>query len=98
MIIKITISPKKNKKFRAIMDDGVFYDFGLKGSETYLDHYNDIKRDNYKNRHLSNPKEHYNIKNIIMSPALLSYYLLWGPYTNLKQNTIYLNELLKHQL
>ncbi len=95
MIKDIINSPLKNKKYRAIMSDGSKIDFGLKGSSTYLDHKDKTKGNNYRARHLVNDRENYLIKNIIPSPALLSYYLLWGPYTNLHQNMNYLNELLK---
>jgi len=95
MIKDIINSPVKNKKYRAIMSDGSKIDFGLKSSITYLDHKYKTKRNNYRARHLGNDREYYLIKNNIPSPALLSYYLLWGPYTTLHQNINYLNELLK---
>ena len=95
MIKDIINSPLKTKKYRALMSDGSKIDFGLKGSSTYLDHKDKTKRNNYRARHLGNDRENYLIKNIIPSPALLSDYLLWGPYTTLHQNINYLNELLK---
>ena len=95
MIKDIINSPVKNKKYRAIMSDGSKIDFGLKSSITYLNHKDKTKRNNYRARHLGNDREYYLIKNNIPSPALLSYYLLWGPYTTLHQNINYLNELLK---
>ena len=95
MIKDIINSPVKTKKFRAIMSDNRKIDFGLKSSRTYLDHKDKTKRNNYRARHLGNDREYYLIKNNIPSPALLSYYLLWGPYTTLHQNINYLNELLK---
>ena len=95
MIIKVVISPLKTKKYRAIMSDGSKIDFGLKGSSTYLDHKDETKRNNYRVRHLANNREHYLIKHLIPSPALLSFYLLWGPYVNIHHNIQYLNEMLK---
>jgi hypothetical protein len=95
MIQEVITSPLKTKKYRAIMSDGSKIDFGLKGSSTYLDHKDETKRTNYRVRHLANDKEHYLIKNVLPSPALLSFYLLWGPYTILDNNIKYLNELLK---
>ena len=95
MIQDIINSPVQNKKYRAIMSDGSKIDFGLKSSITYLDHKDKTKRNNYRARHLGNDREYYLIKNNIPSPALLSCYLLWGPYTTLHQNINYLNELLK---
>lgn len=94
MIKEVINSPLKNKKYRAIMSNGSKFDFGLKGSSTYLDHKDKTKRNNYRARHLVNDREYYLIKNNIISPALLSYYLLWGPYDTLNNNIKYLNKLL----
>ena len=95
MILLTTNSPKKNKKYRAYINDGQYYDFGLNGSSTYLDHKDTDKRDSYRKRHLGNKMENHLIKNLIMSPSLLSYYLLWGPSDNINDNIKYLNDLLK---
>ncbi len=94
MIQEVIISPLKTKKYRAIMSDGSKIDFGLKGSSTYLDHHDKTKRHNYRVRHLANDRENYLIKNVIPSPALLSFYLLWNT-ENLEHNILYLNQLLK---
>ena len=59
MIQEVITSPLKTKKYRAIMSDGSKIDFGLKGSRTYLDHKDEIKRTNYRVRHLANDREHY---------------------------------------
>ena len=95
MILLTTNSPRKDKKYRAFINDGQYIDFGLNGSSTYLDHKDTDKRDNYRKRHLGNKIENHLIKNLIMSPSLLSYYLLWGPHTNIDDNIKYLNNLLK---
>ena len=36
-ITEIIESPLENKKYRAYTNDGKHYDFGSKGSKTYLD-------------------------------------------------------------
>ena len=95
MILLTTNSPKKNKKYRAYINDGQYIDFGLKSSSTYLDHKDISKRDNYRKLHLENKMENHLIKNLISSPSLLSYYLLWGPHTHIDDNIKYLNNLLK---
>ncbi len=95
MILSTTNSPLKNKKYRAYINDGQYIDFGLKGSSTYLDHKDIYKRENYRKRHLGNKMENHLIKNLIISPSLLSYYLLWGPHTHINDNIKYLNNLLK---
>ena len=79
-ITELIESPLENKKYRAFTNDGKHYDFGLKGSKTYLDHQNSYLKDNYHKRHLANEKERYLIENRIMSPALLSFYILWWIY------------------
>ena len=87
-------SQRKNKRFRIIMLNSFYkYDFGLKNGSTYLDHHDKDKRDAYRKRHYGNKREKYLIDNLIPSPALLSYYILWGPYTDLKKNIDYLNNL-----
>jgi hypothetical protein len=95
MILLTTNSPKKNKKLRAFINDGQYIDFGLKDSKTYIDHKNIELRENYRKRHLGNKIENHLIKNLILSPSLLSYYILWGPHTNINDNIKYLNNLLK---
>ena len=70
MIQEVIISPLKTKKYRAIMSDGSKIDFGLKDSQTYLDHHDETKRNNYRVKHLANNRENYLIKNVIPTPAL----------------------------
>jgi hypothetical protein len=99
-IIKIIDSPKKDKRFRAIIDDGTHLekhiDFGLKNPKngTYIDHGDKVKRMNYWLRHLNNPLEKDRLFNLEMSPALLSARLLWGRTTDLKTNLKELNVML----
>ena len=95
MIIKIEKSPVAMKRFRATMDNGKTYDFGFYGGRTYIDGRSLIERKNYRTRHLANATEKTLIKNLVPSPALFSYYLLWGPTTNLQENLKYLNGLWK---
>ena len=91
MITEIFESPLKNKRYRVLLDNGEHYDFGLKEGETYLDHHDKTKRMNYQKRHLGNKIENFRITNGINSPSLFSFYLLWGPSTDLKENIEYLN-------
>ncbi len=93
-ITEIIESPLENKKYRAYTNDGKHYDFGLKGSKTYLDHHKFL-REKYRVRHLANEKEYYLIDNAIMSPALLSYYISWGNYSKIEDNIQQLNNRLK---
>ena len=90
-IIKIEESPKEFKRFRVTLDDGKHYDFGLKGGNTYIDHHDKIKRQNYLIRHMANETEKRKILNLIPSPSLFSALLLWGEYTSLEKNIHFLN-------
>ncbi len=97
MIKDMKYSQRKDKRFKVLMDDGEIYHFGLKGGQTYIDH-NDIKkRDNYVKRHMANKTEYELIINVIPSPALFSMYLPWYPYDDLEQNIINLKNLLREK-
>ena len=95
MINDIKYSHRKNKRFKVLMDNNDIFHFGLKNGETYIDHIDTKKRDNYVKRHLKNTNENDLISNIIPSPALFSAVLLWGPYKTLQENAHYLNNLFK---
>jgi hypothetical protein len=93
-IIKLERSHVKNKKYVATFDNGKKINFGSSVSTTYTEGATKEKRDNYMKRHLANGTEHYRINNLVPSPALLSYYLLW--YTpDLQANIKILNDKLK---
>ena len=79
MIIRPSI--RKNKRFEALFPDNTKINFGLKGGNTYIDHGDKTKRENYLKRHIvnenwGNPK----------TPGSLSAYLLWGPSKSLETN------------
>ena len=96
-IIKLINSPRKEKRYRVFLDNGEHYDFGLKNPTygTYIDHKDKVKRENYRARHKGNLSEKYLIENLIPSPALFSYWLLWGDSTLLEQNLKNLNKMFK---
>jgi hypothetical protein len=94
-IIKLIKSPRKNKRFRVFLDNGEHYDFGLDTGSTYIDHRDKEKRENYRARHMGNLSEKYLIENLIPSPALFSYWLLWGDSVLLEQNLKNLNKMFK---
>jgi hypothetical protein len=77
-ILKIEVSKKKDKKFKVILDNGESYNFGLLGSQTYLDHHDKAKRLAYWQRHYNSPREKELIEWAIPSPSTLSAYLLWN--------------------
>jgi hypothetical protein len=96
-IVKIIKSPRKNKRFRVYTDDEKHYDFGLSGASTYIDHHDIRKRDNYRNRHLGNTREYELISTLTPSPALFAYYVLWGDFTNIKDNINMLNNIFDYK-
>ena len=74
-------STRKGKRFMAIFKNGTITHFGLKGGQTYIDHGDKIKRENYIKRHavnedFSNP----------YSASAVSRFLLWGDYKTLDEN------------
>ena len=93
-IVSITHSPLKTKRFRIILDNNKHYDFGLITGKTYIDHHDKTKRHNYQVRHYNLKKEQPFIQNLIPSPALFSYYVLWGETTDIMKNIQLLNKLL----
>jgi len=93
-IIKVEKSKRKDKKLVPILDDGKEINFGLEGSITYTEGATKEKRDNYLKRHLGNKTEKHLIENLIPSPSLLSYMLLWNT-PSLNENIKILNGLWK---
>ena len=94
-IIKIEQFNLKTKRFKITLDDNSIYNFGLKGGSTYLDHQDKTKRENYRKRHSTNPLEKNLIDNYIPSPALFSFYILWGDSIDINKNINDLNKKLK---
>ena len=84
--VEIKPSTAKNKKFTAIFSDEKgkkikTVQFGDSRYEDYTIHKDKQRRDKYKNRHKGNLA-----KTTYMSPAYLSYYILWGDSTSLNTN------------
>jgi len=81
MLIKVIPSNKPTKKYEAVFSNGKSVHFGLKGSNTYLDNGDKIKREQYLKRHITNEnwKDPY-------SKGALSAFITWGNTTNLQSN------------
>ena len=97
-IIEVIVSPKSNKRFRVVFEDGDKIgkvDFGSPVATTFVDGADIQKRDNYRKRHLGNKTEKYRIENLIPSPALFAYYIHWGDSQNLTTNIINLQKALR---
>jgi hypothetical protein len=92
-IIHITKSNKKDKRFKVFLDNGDEFDFGLKDGSTYIDEKNKVKRMNYWLRHIANKRENQLINDLEPSASVFSAYLLWGKYSNLRDNVEWLNSL-----
>lgn len=95
MILRITKSPVKTKRFRVIMDNGKKIDFGYEGAYTWLDGADEKVRDAYRKRHYANETEKKLIDGLISSASLMSYYLIWGESRDIKENIKTLNEMWK---
>jgi hypothetical protein len=100
-LLSIKKSDKPEKKMKAtfckckIKDDckGTNHKtvhFGLKGSQTYLDHKDKDKREAYLARHKAN--ENWNDPD---TAGALSRWILWGPYTSLSKNINYFKNKFK---
>ena len=86
MKLEIKPSTAKNKKWTAI-----FYDdegkkiktsqFGDSRYQDYTQHKDKKRRDKYILRHKKDLDS-----GDYMKPGFLSYYILWGPYTDIKKN------------
>ena len=82
--ISLLPSTRKDKKFMITFDNPYqIIHFGSKDSQTYLNHRDKSKRDNYINRHQS-LNENWDEVNA----ASLSRYLLWGDSIHLSSNLI----------
>ena len=93
-ILNISDSPLKTKRFRIYLDNGKHYDFGMKEKHnTYIDHRDKARRERYWIRHYNSKREQPYIKNLIPSPSLFSYYILWGNSNSIKKNIKELNKL-----
>lgn len=96
-IIKIECSPRLNKRFRVLVEHNgeiKHYDFGDPRATTFIDGASKEKRNSYILRHLGNTRENYLVCNIIPSPALFAYFLLWTD-SSLYDNIDKLNILFK---
>lgn len=91
--IRFIKSPKKSKKYRAILPNGSKVDFGSSsfqhfkdsvpksqggGIWSHMDHNDKERRKNYRKRHSAiRLKDGSRAIDKIYSPAFFSYYLLW---------------------
>jgi len=94
-LLSVKPSPKEDKKYVATFcmcagetkccdKDRKKVHFGAKSSSTYLDHHDEAKRKAYIARHKVN--EDFNKP---MTAGSLSFHLLWGKTTSLRENIAY---------
>jgi len=62
--------------------------------DLYVGHTTDLEKINYIKRHQENPLEKKLIKNLVLSPSVLSLYLLWNT-KDMDENIKILNELFR---
>jgi hypothetical protein len=90
-IVELLPSDLPSKRFKIVVkvdDRDYTFNFGAKEGNTYIDHGDEKKRENYRRRHYANPTEKYRINNLIPSPSLFSWKLLWGDKTDLLDNLV----------
>jgi hypothetical protein len=75
-MVVITDSTRKDKKFKATFKNGITTHFGFKGSKTFLDEGDELKKKNYIARHIVN--ENWNDP---YSAGALSRFILWNKPT-----------------
>ena len=98
-ILDVEEQQGKPKRFKLIMSEhGKIkkYQFGQPNGTTYIDGATNQVRDNYRKRHLANKTEYHRISNLIPSPALFSYYILWGNSQDIIKNIHALNRELRN--
>lgn len=93
-ILNVVKSNRKGKKYTAILSDGKEVHFGSDVSTTFIEGASQAKKDAYLARHLANDVERERVEKMIMSPALLSAYLLWNT-PSLQKNIQVLNRELR---
>ena len=85
--VSLLPSTRKGKKFMIRFEDPTMViHFGAKGSKTYLDNHDKLKRQNYLKRHAVNEDW------TKINAGSLSRYIQWGNSTDLETN---LNSFLK---
>lgn len=79
----LTPSTRTNKRFRIeFSHPKKIIHFGQRGGNTYIDHQDELKRENYLKRHMV--REDWSEVN----PGSLSAFLLWGSSSDLRINLI----------
>ena len=91
--MEIFYSNRAAKRFGVVLD-GVFYYFGSPTGYSFIDGASKKTRDNYRKRHYANATERFRIDNLVPSPALFSWYLLWNT-PNFDENVRILEALLE---
>jgi hypothetical protein len=79
MPIILNPSTRKDKRFMAEINGKTIH-FGSKNGNTYLEHKDKVKRENYLKRHIVNEDW------TKINPASLSRFILWGDSTNINDN------------
>ena len=85
-LIKVDQSPLATKKLRAQFEDGdrrFHVDFGLKGSNSFIDGASEKTRENYIKRHSVLERAYWNVPT---TPAALSRFIIWGDSRSLQKN------------
>ena len=83
MPILVALFPGKTKRYRMVLaNPHQIIDFGQKDGQTYIDHGDKVKRQNYLKRH--SVREDWDSLNAGSASARI----LWGTHTDLRKNLI----------
>lgn len=90
-IIELLPSHLETKRFKIVLkvDNHEYtFNFGDRNGHTFIDHGDERKREAYRARHYGNPTEKFRIDNLVPSPSLFSWKLLWGDSPDLLDNLV----------
>ena len=82
-LLYVAPSTRANKRYMGHFDDGFITHFGDPNYQNYTDHKDEKRKNAYIRRHIN---EAHLWESMPYSPAALSYYILWGPTTDLNEN------------
>jgi hypothetical protein len=78
--MEIVESDRKGKRFKAIFKNGKIIHFGSESGKTFIDHGDELKKNNYIKRHQVNEDW------TKINPGSLSRFILWGDSKDIKTN------------
>ena len=81
MLLRLEVARDGKHKYVAVFENGRRVKFGAQGYEDYTMHRDEKRREAYRARHRKDLDT-----NDPYRPGYLSYYILWGDSTSIRQN------------